>query len=65
MSHCDVLYRFYEAVAGIIWEDQEWPKKCGHFEGKRVIPMAEHIEKIKAGVHARGDSGLVIKLSCI
>ena len=47
-------------VAGIILEDQEWPKKCGHFEGKRVIPMAEHIEKIKAAVHARGDSGLVI-----
>ena len=35
-------------VAGIILEDQEWPKKCGHFEGKRVIPMAEHIEKISA-----------------
>ena len=31
-------------VAGIILEDQEWPKKCGHFEGKRVISMEEHIE---------------------
>jgi methylisocitrate lyase len=47
-------------VAGIILEDQEWPKKCGHFEGKRVIPMEEHIEKIRAAVYARGDSGLVI-----
>ncbi len=47
-------------VAGIILEDQEWPKKCGHFAGKRVIPMAEHIEKIKAAVDARGDSGLLI-----
>ncbi|MDJ0554972.1 MAG: oxaloacetate decarboxylase [Microcoleaceae cyanobacterium MO_207.B10] len=47
-------------VGGIILEDQEWPKKCGHFEGKRVISMAEHIEKIKAAVYARGDSGLVI-----
>ncbi len=47
-------------AAGIILEDQEWPKKCGHFQGKRVIPMAEHVEKIKAAVHARGDSGLVI-----
>ena len=25
-------------VAGIILEDQEWPKKCGHMAGKRVIP---------------------------
>lgn len=47
-------------VAGIILEDQEWPKKCGHFEGKRVIPLEEHVEKIHAAVHARGDSGLVI-----
>ncbi len=47
-------------VAGIILEDQEWPKKCGHFEGKRVIPMTEHLEKIRAAVHASGESGLVI-----
>ena len=47
-------------VAGIILEDQEWPKKCGHFEGKRVISTDEHIEKIKAAVYARADSNLVI-----
>lgn len=47
-------------VAGIILEDQEWPKKCGHFEGKRVIPMEEHVEKIRAAAYARGDSGLII-----
>lgn len=47
-------------AAGIILEDQEWPKKCGHFEGKRVIPMEEHAEKIRAAAEARGDSGLVI-----
>lgn len=47
-------------VAGIILEDQEWPKKCGHFQGKRVIPIEEHVEKIRAAAHARGDSGLVI-----
>ncbi len=47
-------------VAGVLLEDQEWPKKCGHFEGKRVIPQAEHARKIRAAVQARGDSGLVI-----
>jgi len=47
-------------AGGIILEDQEWPKKCGHFEGKRVITMGEHVEKIRAAVQARGDSGLVI-----
>jgi methylisocitrate lyase len=47
-------------IAGVILEDQEWPKKCGHFEGKRVIPMTEHIGKIRAAVQSRGESGLVI-----
>ncbi len=47
-------------VAGIILEDQEWPKKCGHFEGKRLVTVDEQVEKIKAAAFARGDSGLVI-----
>ena len=47
-------------VAGIILEDQSWPKKCGHMEGKTVISLEEHVEKIKAAVYARGDSDLVI-----
>ena len=47
-------------VAAIILEDQTWPKRCGHLEGKSVIPMDEHAAKLRAAVHARGDSGLVI-----
>ena len=47
-------------VAGIILEDQQWPKKCGHFDGKRLISKDEHVEKIHAAVEARGDSGLVV-----
>ncbi len=47
-------------LAGIILEDQEWPKKCGHFEGKRVIQTSEHAGKIRAAVQTRGESGLVI-----
>ena len=47
-------------AAGIILEDQLWPKKCGHMEGKVVIPLEEQVEKLRAAVYARGDSGLVI-----
>ena len=47
-------------VAGLLLEDQEWPKKCGHFEDKRVISAAEHVEKIKAAVYARGSDGPII-----
>ena len=47
-------------IAGVILEDQEWPKRCGHLDGKRVIPMEEHVEKIRAARFASGESGLVI-----
>lgn len=47
-------------IAGMILEDQEWPKKCGHFEGKRVIPAAEQVQKIRAAVQARGESEFVL-----
>ena len=47
-------------VAGVILEDQEWPKKCGHMEGKRVIPLQEHVQKLKAAIHARGEDDLII-----
>uniref|UniRef100_B8HWU7 2,3-dimethylmalate lyase n=1 Tax=Cyanothece sp. (strain PCC 7425 / ATCC 29141) TaxID=395961 RepID=B8HWU7_CYAP4 len=47
-------------VGGIILEDQEWPKKCGHFSGKRVIPAADQVEKLKAAIYARGAYPLLI-----
>ena len=47
-------------VAGIILEDQEWPKKCGHFEGKRVIPAEEQAAKLRAASDAREGDDLVI-----
>ncbi len=47
-------------VGGIILEDQEWPKKCGHFEGKRVIPAEEQAAKLRAAADARDGDDLVI-----
>jgi 2-methylisocitrate lyase-like PEP mutase family enzyme len=41
-------------------EDQVFPKRCGHFEGKEVIPSAEMVTKIKAAVDARIDADLLI-----
>jgi len=43
-------------IEGVILEDQFWPKKCGHMEGKSVIPMEEQVEKIRAAVYAKGDA---------
>ncbi|KMO19090.1 isocitrate lyase/PEP mutase family protein [Methylobacterium platani] len=47
-------------AAGIQIEDQVFPKKCGHFTGKDVIPPGEMVQKIKAAVDARRDGDLQI-----
>jgi carboxyvinyl-carboxyphosphonate phosphorylmutase len=54
--------REYEraGVAAVHIEDQVWPKKCGHMEGKQVIPMDEMVQKIHAAVDARQDPDFVI-----
>ena len=54
--------REYEraGVAAIHIEDQVWPKKCGHMEGKQVIPVDEMVQKIRAAVDARQDPDFVI-----
>jgi 2,3-dimethylmalate lyase len=52
----------YEAagVAGIHIEDQVAPKKCGHMEGKLVIPAQEMAAKVRAAVEARTQPEFVI-----
>ena len=41
-------------------EDQVFPKRCGHFDGKEVIPAAEMVAKVKAAADARSDPDLLI-----
>lgn len=54
--------RAYEraGVAGIHIEDQESPKRCGHLDGKRIVPVAEMENKIRAACDARRDDDFVI-----
>jgi methylisocitrate lyase len=40
-------------VAGVILEDQEWPKKCGHMNEKRVVDSEEHVRRIRAAADVR------------
>src|SRR5271170_3473320 len=47
-------------VAGIHIEDQEFPKKCGHLEGKQVISRDDYIAKIRAAAAARRDGDFLI-----
>lgn len=54
--------REFEAagLAGMMIEDQTFPKRCGHFEGKNVIPAEEMVVKIKAACEARRSDDFVI-----
>lgn len=47
-------------AAAIQIEDQVFPKKCGHFTGKEVIPADEMVQKIKAAVDTRHDQDLMV-----
>ena len=42
-------------VAGIQLEDQVFPKRCGHMEGKDVIAPELHEQKLRAALDARAD----------
>lgn len=54
--------RGYEdaGVAAIQLEDQEFPKKCGHTPGRRVIPVEDAVRKIKVAVDARRDENFLV-----
>lgn len=54
--------RGYEeaGAAAIQLEDQEFPKKCGHTPGRRVIPMADMVRKIQVASDARSSSDFLI-----
>lgn len=47
-------------AAGMLLEDQVWPKRCGHMQGKEVIRAEEHVQKIRAAVEARAGASFTI-----
>jgi len=47
-------------AAGIFLEDQRWPKRCGHMQGKEVVPQEEYTEKLSAALDARESRDFII-----
>ena len=47
-------------AAGILLEDQVFPKRCGHFDGNAVIPAEEMRAKLESALEARSDDDFVI-----
>jgi 2,3-dimethylmalate lyase len=54
--------RGYEAAGAVAiqLEDQEFPKKCGHMLGRRVVPVEDMVDKIKVASASRDDSNFLI-----
>ncbi|WP_297774902.1 isocitrate lyase/phosphoenolpyruvate mutase family protein, partial [Mycobacterium sp.] len=47
-------------LAGCHLEDQENPKRCGHLDGKAVVPAGEMIKRLRAAVSARRDPNFIV-----
>ncbi|MGI9335229.1 MAG: isocitrate lyase/PEP mutase family protein, partial [Gammaproteobacteria bacterium] len=47
-------------VAGCHIEDQEAPKRCGHFDEKRIVPLPEMLGKLAAALDAREDPDFIV-----
>ena len=54
--------REYErtGVAAVHIEDQQFPKRCGHLDDKRVVPIDEMVQKIRAAADARTDDDFTL-----
>ncbi len=47
-------------ASGIFLEDQRWPKRCGHMQGKEIISQEEYAEKLGAAIDARSSKNFII-----
>ena len=47
-------------ASGIFLEDQKWPKRCGHMQGKEVVSQEEYTEKLSAAIDARENKDFII-----
>lgn len=47
-------------ASGMFLEDQRWPKRCGHMQGKEIVPQEEYTEKLSAAIDARENKDFII-----
>ena len=40
-------------LSAVMMEDQKRPRRCGHFEGKEILPVNEYLTKLSKVIHAR------------
>ncbi|WP_411083297.1 oxaloacetate decarboxylase [Streptomyces sp. cmx-18-6] len=59
---CHVVRRLERiGASGVILEDQKRPRRCGHADGKRVLPLEEYLEKLNLVLESRRDLVVVAR----
>jgi len=48
-------------ASGVIIEDQQRPRRCGHVEGKQILPLEDYLEKLNLVLESRGDMVVVAR----
>jgi 2-methylisocitrate lyase-like PEP mutase family enzyme len=56
VQHLDAI-----GASGVIIEDQKRPLRCGHVDGKQILPLEEYLEKLEMVLQARGDLVVVAR----
>ncbi|OON80067.1 isocitrate lyase/PEP mutase family protein [Streptomyces tsukubensis] len=63
---CHVVQRLARSGAsGVILEDQKRPRRCGHADGKQVLPFEEYLEKLNMVLECRGDMLVVARTDAV
>jgi len=47
-------------ASGVVLEDQKRPRRCGHVDGKQILPLEEYLEKLNLVLEARQDLMVVV-----
>jgi 2-methylisocitrate lyase-like PEP mutase family enzyme len=56
VQHLDAI-----GASGVIIEDQKRPRRCGHVDGKQILPLEEYLEKLELVLESRGDLVVVAR----
>ncbi len=60
MVHRTVVEYARAGAAALHLEDQVFPKRCGHLDGKQLVPVEHMVEKVRAASESRPDDGFVV-----
>ena len=67
-GYCDVAVACHVVASlerlgasGVVLEDQQRPRLCGHMDGKRILPLDDYVTKLRAVLAARRDLVVVAR----